>query len=279
MMRVLITGGHGLIGGRLIRLLSPSHEVWSLVRRQAKVDGAIEIVGDLASPALPAGLPDAADVVIHLAQSRHYRALPERADDVFAVNVASTARLLEWARTHGVAQFILASTGAVGQASSAASLYVASRHCAESLAQTYAPHFNVLVARFFFAYGPEQDQSMLIPRLIGNVRSGGPITLSGEQGLRLNPVHVEDAARALEACVRLRAHGTVDVAGCDVVSLRGLAEQIGQLVGQEPRFLIDATSPPQDLIGNPTRMRELCGPHRWSLESGLRDMVAGAHNA
>ena len=277
MMRVLITGGNGLIGGRLIRLLSPAHEVWSIVRRQAKADGAIEIVGDLSRPFLPPDLPDA-DVVIHLAQSRHYRQLPERADDVFAVNVASTARLLEWARTHGVAQFILASTGAVGLPSTAPSFYVASRHCAESLAQTYASHFNVLVARFFFAYGPEQDQSMLIPRLIASVRNGAPITLSGEQGLRLNPVHVADAARVLEACVRLRAKGAVDVAGCDVVSLRGLAEQIGQLVGQQPRFLIDATSPPQDLIGDPTMMRELCGPHRWSLESGLRDMI-GTQNA
>jgi hypothetical protein len=31
--------------------------------------------------------------------------------------------------------------------------------------------------------------------------------------------------------------------------------------------------PAQDLIGDPTRMRELGGSHQWSIASGLRDMV------
>jgi nucleoside-diphosphate-sugar epimerase len=272
-MRILITGGNGLIGGRLVRALSSDHDVWSIVRQPASVSGVTEIAGDLSQPVLPDGLPAQADAVIHLAQSRHYRELPDRADDVFAVNVASTARLLEWARKHGVSQFILASSGAVGQPSSASNFYVASRQCAEWLAQTYAPHFTVLVARFFFAYGPEQARSMLIPRLVDSVRTRTPITLTGENGLRINPVHVDDAVRTLVACLRTRAGGMVDVAGNDAVSLRLIAEEIGRLLRVQPQFSIERSMPAQDLIGDPTRMRELGGSHQWSIASGLRDMV------
>jgi len=272
-MRIVVTGGTGLIGARVIAALSVEHDIWSITRQPVTATGRVTgVVGDLAQPALPAGLPERADVVIHLAQSLRYAELPQQAADVFAVNVASTARLLDWARQAGVRHFVLASTGAVDHRRAPRDFYVASRQSAELMAQTYSSIFTVLIARVFFAYGPGQRPSMLIPRLISSVRDGRAIMLSGDDGLRLNPVHAEDAARAIAIGATTGAAGEFDCAGPDVVSLRALAGYIGEAVGR-PVIFESGGNESKSLIGDSRRMCEFAGPHRWSIREGVRDVV------
>src|SRR5687767_3119548 len=97
-MHVVITGAGGLVGSRLLDLLAGQHEVCAITRSADRADrhGVHWLRADLAADSLPPGLPTRADAVIHLAQSPHYRDFPEGALDVFNVNVASTARLLDW---------------------------------------------------------------------------------------------------------------------------------------------------------------------------------------
>ena len=63
--------------------------------------------------------------------------------------------------------------------------------------EAYQGEFVVVILRFFFVYGPGQSNEMLIPRLVKSVREGQPIALDGLDGLRINPVYVEDAVRAV----------------------------------------------------------------------------------
>ena len=185
--------------------LSASHEVWAVARKPLSPSPHPSITWlqwDLNHPALPPELPAAADVVVHLAQSEHYRDFPAQAMDVFNVNVASTAMLLDWSRRAGVSQFILASSGGVGGAQRSHSYYLASKQSAESLSAGYAALFQVLVTRFFFVYGSGQKRGMLVPRLIDAVQSGDRIPLDGADGPRLNPVHVDDAVERSAACDR-----------------------------------------------------------------------------
>ena len=109
-MKILVTGGSGLIGRHLIERLAPRHEVVSVGRTpptgrpgRARAAGPDEAPGR----ASPSGL----DAVVHLAQSERYREFPEGAEDVFGVNVQSTFGLLEHARRSGARSFVLASTG------------------------------------------------------------------------------------------------------------------------------------------------------------------------
>ena len=110
MPEFLLTGGSGLIGARLIAALG-SENVVALGRRRPAGEPPW-IPYDLTAPELPDCLPRV-ETVIHLAQSRRYRAFPTEARDIFEVNVASTARLLDWARGIGVRRFIYASSGGV----------------------------------------------------------------------------------------------------------------------------------------------------------------------
>lgn len=263
-MRIVITGATGLVGRTLIPLLRDRHEIIAWSRDRA----------DLAAPELPRDFPATADVVVHLAQSPHYRDFPARALDIFNVNVASTARLLDWSRTAGVRQFILASSGAVGNAGAAGSYYVASKQSAELLAESYTSCFGVLVVRLFFVYGHGQKASMLVPRLIDTIRTGGSVALAGHDGPRLNPVHVDDAAEALMRAVELGTTGRVDVAGPEALTIRAMSDCIAARVGRTPRFAVDAAQQPQDLLGDISRMSMVLGPPRLSFAEGVERMVS-----
>jgi len=275
-MKIIVTGAAGLVGRELVPALAASHQVWAVTRRAqaaSSIDGVTSVQADLASPDFVTQLPAAADVVIHLAQSPRYAEFPEGARDMFDVNVASTARLLEWARRSSVRQFILASSGAVVLPGHEQSFYAASKKSAELFAQSYADLFNVLVLRPFFIYGRGQRSTMLVPRLIGMVQSGREVRLTGADGSRLNPIHVDDAVAAIVSAVTKQVSGTINVAGPQVVTIREMSEAIGRHLGITPRFAAD-NGEPADLTGDITMLREqLIAPQR-TFDAGVSDLVA-----
>lgn len=271
-MKILITGAGGLIGRALVQHLSQAHEVTAVVRSIAAVsDSRVRtITADLSAPELPANLQPV-DAVVHLAQSPHYREFPERADDIFNVNVGSTARLLDWSRRVGARHFVLASTGNVD--SGVRSFYAASKQCAEQLAQCYGDAFAVLALRFHFVYGPGQRDSMLIPRLIANVRDGKPIQLAGHDGPRFNPTYINDAVEAIAMALERRVAGVVPIAGPQVLSVRQMVETIADQTGVAPVFTVDAAQAPNDLIGDITEMSARLAAPTWSFASGIGEML------
>jgi UDP-glucose 4-epimerase len=286
-LRVLVTGASGLLGRQLTSLMRAHHEVHALVHTPANQNvedvnlHRIDFSGEWSCNLLPAKV----DAVIHLAQSNRFREFPEHALDIFRVNVDSTARLLDYAQRIGVQQFIFASSGGVYgsgpsafhetssiESSGRLGYYLGSKLCGEVLVQSYAAHFRVLVLRFFFMYGPGQNRTMLIPRLMDSVKYGRAITLQGPEGIRTNPIHVEDAAAATVAALNSTESATFNVSGPEVLSLRQIAEAMGQFLNVQAQFQI-LPDQPFDLIGNNTAMREkLLVPTR-RLQDHLIDII------
>ena len=130
MRKILVTGGTGLIGTHCLPHLTPQDEVYA-VSRSGDVPGAKYVLDiDLGQPWSTADLPRGIDCVVHLAQSEHYREFPQQAEDVFAVNTLSTAKLLDYACETGVKNFVLAS--------SAGGLALFARELISLLPDTYA---------------------------------------------------------------------------------------------------------------------------------------------
>ena len=102
-MRVLVTGASGFIGSRLVpELIQRGHEVFCISRHDGESSRSeTDIFWDLASRETPRELPDRIDGVAHLAQARRYRQFPDDAPEMFQVNVAGTAALLEYSRQAG----------------------------------------------------------------------------------------------------------------------------------------------------------------------------------
>ncbi|MGI8931711.1 MAG: NAD-dependent epimerase/dehydratase family protein [Sphingomicrobium sp.] len=271
MKRILIAGASGLLGRHLVPLLVDEVELHVAGRAGEAAVGiefhAIDLAGDFATD----GLPERIDAIVYLAQSDHFRDFPERAGDMFAVNVAAPMRLLDYARRAGARRFVYASSGGVyGSGDTAVredtslpvrgdlGFYLTSKLCAELLAQNFTGLFDVALLRLFFAYGEGQKRRMLIPRLIDNVRTGTPVTLQGEDGIRINPIHAADAAHAVFAALDLEGSHTINIAGPEALSIRAMCEQIGRQVGRDPEFAM--VDPAGDLVADIDRMSRLLAP-------------------
>lgn len=249
--KILITGANGLLGSHLCVALQARYTVYALVRNKTDdtTSGVYYIEADLSADWSVDQLPPEMDIVIHLAQSERFREFPDHAMDVFNVNVASTMKLLDYSRKAGVKKFFYASTGGIYDTSMGAvsenspittfgSLgnYFASKLCSEILTHNYTSFFDVNIMRLFFMYGKGQKRSMLIPRLIDNVRNGNPIRLSKGGGIQINPVHVQDVVSCIKKMFDTTGSYTYNIAGPEVLSLEAIAGIISQKLGKEPVF-------------------------------------------
>jgi UDP-glucose 4-epimerase len=278
-VRVLVTGATGLIGKRLVERLAPGNEVFALVRQAgAELEGVEWIQLDLSQPLDPAALPRAVDAVAHLAQSERYRDFPDGAMDLFAVNVQSTAALLEYARRAGAGALVLASTGGSYAPSpdpvaedaplTTPGPYFRSKRMAELLVENYAGVLGGAILRFFFAYGP--GGRLLVSRLANRILAGEEIVIEGDPGMAMNPIYVDDAAAAVEAALGLSEQATINVAGDEVLRVRELVERLAEALGRKAQIR-PGSAAPGDLVADTSLMRSLLGVRpEIDLDHGLR---------
>jgi nucleoside-diphosphate-sugar epimerase len=287
---VLVTGATGFVGRHLVPGLAEHHDVVAVARPGRdlpELGAAVQwLECDLAGGPSRTALPDRVDAIVHLAQSAHYKAFPERADDVFAINVEATFRLLDYARDVGASHFVFASTGGVYGGGdermdehapvSPIDFYLRSKYAAELLIRSYEAVLVPVVFRFFFVYGAGQER-MLVPTLARRVLDGDEIVVQGDPGLRINPIHVSDVVEVFEPALARSQPGLFNVAGEETVTLTGLVELLGQAAGVAPRIRHDAgPNASADLVGDNARMREVLGvTPSVRLRDGLRGVVEG----
>lgn len=220
-MRLLVTGGSGFTGQRVVRLaVEQGHEVLALARSSVAADrlrslGAEPVAGDLDDPAsLDAAFSCGADALVNLASLGfgHGPAVVSAAEDA------------------GLRRAVFVSTTAVTTALPAPSKAV--RLAAEETIRSSALDWTIV--RPTMIYGAAGDRNL--SRLLALLRRAPLLALPGG-GLRLQqPVHVEDLAGAILAAVtRASAVGQVyDLAGPEPLSFRDLVLQAGQAVGRRP---------------------------------------------
>lgn len=268
---VLVTGANGLLGREVCNLLIQSgHQVSGIVHSlpQIPLEGMNYIPIDLETDWSLEILPEKVEVIIHLAQSAYFRDFPAKALSVFQVNIASTAKLLDYGVKVGLKSFIYASSGGVyGNGEHAfhensaivppgqLGYYLGSKLSGEVLSQSYSSVFHVSVLRYFFIYGPNQKKGMLIPRLMDSILAQKPILLQGEKGIRINPIHVEDAAAATVASFDKHKSATYNISGLDTLSIKEIADRMGEFLGIPPVYQF-VEGEARDLIGDNSAMKK-----------------------
>lgn len=288
-LKVLITGVNGLLGRHAAYSLKEKYEIYGIVRKvpEVPIEGINYLQFDLAENWSHNSLPNDINVVIHLAQSSRFREFPEQALDIFRVNVDATAKLLNYARIIGVNSFVYVSSGGIyGNVNGAIeynecspitnyhelNYYLRSKFAGELFVQSYSSFMNVTILRPFFIYGLGQNRSMLIPRIVDMIRREEPISLQGNDGIHINPVHVSDVVLILDACIKYVGYITINVAGSEVFSLRKMAEIIGELIGKKPQFIVDNRDA-NHLIGNNLLMVSILKRPLVSFYKGVQDVL------
>jgi nucleoside-diphosphate-sugar epimerase len=272
MSTILITGTTGFVGGALTRSLRDGNRIIEVNR--GEVGRSTDCITWDYRDSLPASLPAKADIVIHSAADTS-----ESPRDGFAVNVAATSVLLEYARAAGANTFVYISTGSVYGASDRPhqerqpiypqGAYACTKAAGEFVVQSYQNCLRTLVLRLYFPFGPDQRKERLIPRLISRVSRGEAIQLKGQNGPVISPLYIDDLTQWMGLLLENDARGTFNLAGKDRISIRQLSEKIGKLVGKQPRFE-EQTGEAVDAVGDTTEAQRAAGyVPQWNLDQAL----------
>jgi UDP-glucose 4-epimerase len=245
--RVLVTGGAGFIGRRLVRaLLAEGHEVTVADLRAFPDPEVRTFVGDLCDPdAAARAVRPGTDVVIHLAAITSVLASVQDPVSTHRLNVDATARLLELCRENEVGTFLLASTNAVvGNVGSAVineqivlrplTPYGATKAAGEMLLGSYASCYGITGAalRFSNVYGPGMtEKDSFIPRLMRAARDGEGVKVRGDGTMLRDVVHVDDIVQGTLAAWRSGRNGPLILGAGRSVTVNEMVTIARQITG------------------------------------------------
>jgi UDP-glucose 4-epimerase len=245
--RVLVTGGAGFIGRRVVRaLMAEGHEVTVADLRAFPDPDVRSVTGDLCDPGVPErAVRPGTDVIIHLAAVTSVLASVNDPVSTHRLNVDATARLLELAREHDAATFLLASTNAVtGNVGSSViseqtvlrplTPYGATKAAAEMLLGAYASCYGMTGAalRFSNVYGPGMsEKDSFVPRLMRAARDGDGVQVRGDGTMMRDLVHVDDVVQGVLAAWRAKHTGPLILGSGHSVSVNEMVATARKVTG------------------------------------------------
>ena len=269
--RVLVTGGSGFIGRRLVRaLLETGAEVTVADLREPTEPGVHAVVGDLRDESVAAqAVSPGTDTIFHLAAVTSVLRSLEDPAGTYQTNVQATATLLELARTRGVGGFILASTNAVvgdvGRSviTEQAPLhpltpYGATKAAGEMLVSCYTAAYGIAgcALRFSNVYGPGmQQKDSFVPRLMRAARDRHGVQVYGDGNQVRDLIHVDDIVSGLLLAWRRRSTGPIILGAGESVTVNDIIaaarsvtgapipdEHIAPKPGEMPAVIVDITT-------------------------------------
>ena len=230
-MKVLVTGGTGVVGTAAVRaLLAAGHSV-RLFSRHAAADaarwpGEVEThEGSIASTAEVSGAAEGCEVILHIAGI----AEESPPDATFErINVDGTRNLVLEAQRAGTKRFVHVSSLGADRGVSA---YHASKLKAEDIVRTFPDEW--LICRPGNVYGPGDE---VISFLLQIVRSSpaAPVIDGGDQPFQ--PLYAEDLGAALAIAVERRdlSHQVLLLAGPEVTTTHDVLDRLARLTGRDP---------------------------------------------
>lgn len=245
-LKVLVTGGTGFAGSRLVsRLVKKGEFVRVLVRKNSNIDYLKKLdvelcIGDVTDKNSIKAAIKGVDVVYHIAALFRQAKFPDRA--YWQVNVQGTQNMLEAGYEEGVKRFVHCSTiGVLGHIANPPAdethpynpgdVYQRSKCEGEKIALKFFrdKKFPVVITRPTAIYGPGD---MRLFKLFKYVSSGRMIIL-GSGNVFYHLVYVEDLARGFELCAQKEnAIGQVYILGGDkYLTLNELADFIARVLG------------------------------------------------
>jgi nucleoside-diphosphate-sugar epimerase len=222
----VLTGARGFVGSRLKRFLERAG--WRVIAWTRQPEPGSDAVAFRLGQEVAPGLLQGADALVHCA----YDFGPRRWEDIAAVNVTGSQKLLDAACRAGVESVVLIST--LSAFPGCRSLYGKAKLEIESVAQAIGAH--VLRPGLVYSDNP----GGMFGRLVGQVRGSRfiPIIWGGRQVQYL--LHDEDLAKLVQACLAGRLPKPAEpitIAHEQGWELQDILSQIAQALGKGVTFV------------------------------------------
>ena len=297
--RVIVTGGHGFLGRRLVPMLRERGPalVFTFSSREYDLTRQLD-VARLHAEHRP-------DVVVHLAaRVGGIGANRQNPGRFFYENAVMGIELMEQARRFGVQKYVQVGTICSyprltpvpfreealwdGYPEETNAPYGVAKKALAVQARAYREQYGLDAITLLPAnlYGPgdsfDLESSHVIPALVRKCvdarRRGDPaITVWGTGAATREFLYVDDAARGiLDAAERYQGPDPVNLGTSSEVSIRALAETIARLTGFEGELRWDASRPdgqPRRMVSADRARRAFGFEPRVGLEEGLRRTV------
>jgi UDP-glucose 4-epimerase len=211
--RVLVTGGSGFIGRRVVSELASDGASVRVLDLRPHPDPAVDIViGDIADrEALDRALDGGFDSIVHLAAVTSVLRSLEHPERTFETNVLGTHNVLEAGRAAGVTSLAFASTNAVTGPMEAPKIteratlrpltpYGSTKAAGEVMMSAYTASYGLRCAciRLTNVYGPGmQAKDSIVARLMRCIRLGTTFEIYGDGHQVRDYVHSLDVADAM----------------------------------------------------------------------------------
>lgn len=274
-MKILLTGAGGFIGSHVAReLLRAGHEVHAVVREGSDT----RRIDDLPALRVHRGklddLPVRPELLVSLAwiaTPGKYLEAPENRDCL-----EGTRRLLSKADCRAVVAGTCfefdTSLGKLREDSPVKPTTLYAR-CKDELRREVEARPNSAWVRFFYQYGPWEDERRLVPAVIRNLLKGQEAKVS-PGGQRRDFLHVEDVASAVRAVAESRLTGCVNVGSGEAPTVKEIVTTIGEAVGR-PELLRFGAVPyyegePMLIVADNAKLRST----GWAPRIGLPEGVA-----
>ena len=290
-MKVLITGGCGYIGSKLVTNLVRSNldvtvldTMWfgnSIANKldQSKlrfIKGDVRRIDDL--------LAEKFDVVVHLANVANDPSVELNESLSWEINALGTFKILEWAKKSGVKKFVYASSGSVYGVSNEPkvtestvrnpiSAYNKTKMVAEQVVLSYTKEFNVICIRpaTVCGFSPRMRLDLAVNSLVFQALDKGLIRVFGGDQMRPH-INIEDMVSIYESCVL----GSLDLsgiynAGFENLSIRDLAVLISEKIKCEISY--EASNDPRSYRLDSTKIKEAGFIPRKSVRHAIEDLT------
>ena len=250
MSRILITGGSGFIGSKVVeKLLRKGHEIVILSREKREITSCKKNIsfriGDITDIKSLKNSAKGADIIIHLAgKMEQWNTEPS---ELYNINFIGSKNIFSEALRSGVKHFVHCSTPGVcgigknypvteDEEYSAWGAYEDSKIKAEEflIKTSKTSDLTLTIVRPDFVYGPGDEQKLPLFKAIINRLAFIP----GDGEALFRPTYIEDAAEGIvlaslkELNVSGRTFLIYNIAGPEVVSVKTLFNTIAKNLGK-----------------------------------------------
>lgn len=287
---IVVTGGAGFIGSRLVEELVDDHRVkvldnLSSGKRENVPEEADFVEMDINNPSLAEEF-EGVDAVFHFAANPKVDTFPGDREKDFEQNLKGTKNVLDACVDAGVDEVVFASSSVVyGEDAEIPtpetanfdpiSMYAATKCSGEHLCRVYSRIFDIelTVLRYANIVGPRNEKGVIYDFIRKLQDDPEELEILGNGKQRKSYLYIEDAIDAtLEAW---NAPGTVyNVGSEDAISVDGIAETVSEVMNLEPDF--SYTGGEKGWAGDVPEMRlsiEKLKSEGWQSERNSKESV------